>query len=51
MCFCCDTDYNIIDHLPSSKGHLFCWIYDESEGKYFAIVNVKRRYANKKICI
>ena len=33
------TDYNIIGHLASSERHLFCCIFDESEGKCFAILN------------
>ena len=42
MCCCCDTDYNIIGHLASSERHLFCCIFDESEGKCFAILNRKK---------
>ena len=34
MCCCCDTDYDIIGHRASSERHLFCCIFDESEGKY-----------------
>ena len=41
MCCCCDTDYNIIGHLASSERHLFCCIFDESEGKCFVILNRK----------
>ena len=41
MCCCCNTDYNIIGHLASSERHLFCCIFDESEGKCFAILNRK----------
>ena len=33
MCFCCDTDYNIIGHLASNERHLFCCIWDKSERK------------------
>ena len=41
MCCCCDTDYIIIGHLTSIKRYLFCRIFDESEGKCFAILNRK----------
>ena len=41
MCCCCDTDGNIIGHLASSEDHLFCFIFDESEGKCFAKLNGK----------
>ena len=40
MCCCCDTDYNIIRHLAYySERHLFCCIFDKSDGKCFAILN------------
>ena len=54
MCYCCDTDYNIIGHLASSESHSFCCIFGESEGKCFAILNRKNHsqygkfHANKK---
>ena len=48
MC-CCDTDYNIIGHLASSERHLFCFIYEESEGKCFAILNRKNHSQYGKI--
>ena len=41
MCCYSDTDCNIIGHLASSERHLFCCIFDESEGKYFAILERK----------
>ena len=47
MCCCCDTDYNIIGHLASSERHLFCCIFDESEGKCFAILNRKNHSMEK----
>ena len=31
MCFCCDTDYNIIGHLASTERHLFCCILNQKE--------------------
>ena len=49
MCCCCDTDYNIIGHLASSERHLFCCIFDESEGKCFAIINRKNHSQYGKI--
>ena len=49
MCCCCDTDYNIIGHLASSERHLFCCIFDESEGKCFAILNRKNHSQYGKI--
>ena len=49
MCCCCDTDYNIIGHLASSERHLFCYIFDESEGKCFAILNRKNHGQYGKI--
>ena len=49
MCCCCDTDYNIIGHLASSEHHLFCYIFDESEEKYFAILNRKNHGQYGKI--
>ena len=48
MC-CCDTDYNIIGHLASGEPHLFCCIFNESEGKCFAIVNRKNHSQYGKI--
>ena len=35
------TDYNIIGRLASSEHHLLCCIFDEPEGKCFAILNRK----------
>ena len=49
MCCCCDRDYNIRDHLASSERHLFCCIFDKSEGKYFAILNRKNHSQYGKI--
>ena len=49
MCCCCDTNYNIIDHLASSERHLFCCISDESEGICFAILNRKNHSQYGKI--
>ena len=47
MCCCCDTGYNIIGHLASSERQLFCCIFGESEGKYFAILNRKSHSMEK----
>ena len=44
-----NTDYNIISHLASSEHHLFCSIFDESEGKCFAILNTKNHSQYRKI--
>ena len=49
ICCYCDTDYNIIGHLASSEHHLFCCIFDESEGKCFAILNRKNHSQYGKI--
>ena len=49
MCCCCDIDYNIIGHLASSEPHLFCYIFDKSEWKYFAILNKKKHSQYGKI--
>ena len=49
MYFCCDTDYNITGHLASSERHLFYCIFDESEGKCFAILNRKNHNQYGKI--
>ena len=38
---CSDADYNMIDLPASSERHIFCCIFDESEGKCFAILNKK----------
>ena len=46
MCSCCDTDYKII---ISSDPHLFCCIFDKSEGKCFAILNRKNHSHYGKI--
>ena len=51
MFCCCDTVYNIIGHLASSERHLFCCIFDKSEGKYFAILNRKNLSQYGKIHI
>ena len=50
MCCCCDTDYNIISHQASSKCHLFFSIFDESEGKCFAILN-RKNPCNSEKCL
>ena len=46
MCPYCDIDYNII---VSSDRHLFCCIFDKSEGKFFAILNRKNHSQYEKI--
>ena len=51
MCCCCDTDYNILGHLASSERYLFCCIFDESEGKCFAIVNRKNNNKYEKLML
>ena len=43
----CDTDYSIIGHLTSSERHLLCYIFDESEGKCFAIL----KYLTEKVIV
>ena len=47
MFCCCDTDYNMIGHLASIERHLFCCIFDDSEGKCFAILNRKNHSMKK----
>ena len=49
MCCCFDTDYNIIGHLASDERHLFCCIFGESEGKWFAILSRKNHNQYGKI--
>ena len=49
MCCCCDADYNIIGHLASSEHYLFCRIFDESGGKWFAVLNRKNHSQYGKI--
>ena len=49
MCCCCDIEYNITGHLVPSERHLFCCIFDESEGKCFAILNRKNHSQYGKI--
>ena len=49
ICCCCDTDYNVIGYLASSERHLFCCIFDESQGKCFAILNRKNHSQYGKI--
>ena len=46
---CCDTDFNIIDHVASSELHLFYCIFDKSKGKSFAILNRKNHSQYGKI--
>ena len=46
MCPYCDIDYNII---VSSDRHLFCCIFDKSEGKFFTILNRKNHSQYEKI--
>ena len=47
MYCCCDTDYNIIDNVASSERHSFWCIFDESEGKCFAMLDRKNHSMKK----
>ena len=48
MCCCCDTYHHINGYLASIKRHLICSIFDESEGKHFAVLNKKSHSQNEK---
>ena len=48
-CIVVMTQNNIISHLALSEHHLFCCIFDESEGKRLAILNRKNNSQYEKI--
>ena len=49
MCCWDAADYNKIGYLASSECHLFCCIFDKSEGKCFAILYRKNHSQCGKI--